>query len=145
MSFYEQATSISAWIAVALSVAAILVAVRANKHSRRQAEAATTAERLAIEQEERQRIVLELVPRGEYEYELRNVGTHPAYDVEIECGDIDGKGKPKIEAFAPGDVERYFFVRAWESEDEKVTVTWRRDPDESGAPKGALESQQFLV
>ncbi|GAB08301.1 hypothetical protein GOARA_008_00010, partial [Gordonia araii NBRC 100433] len=123
------------WASPLIALCALAVALGAQRHSARSADAATRSAALAEEQERNRRYgwVITLRPDGAT-YELRNVGTASATNVLL-AGEFTriafiGRSRTDDEEantvnIAAGEARAFHAVASWGDSGHEVTITWK--------------------
>lgn len=92
-------------------------------------------ERRAAEAEERSRVVWSFDHFQRSAYVLRNAGTHTAYSVRVDVGEMLARGTTNFESFDAGHVEKYILSRSLGISTEMISITWHQDPDCQDEPR----------
>jgi type II secretory pathway pseudopilin PulG len=123
--------ALSAGGAVFYSRGQKLAAERAAKAAEEALEIQRASEQRAAEEVARKRVIWRLDPSQGDSYLLRNEGTHAAYDVSVDRGDLAVEdGTPDhFEEFHADHAERYLLVRTLASRTSALTVSWREARD----------------
>lgn len=107
-----------------LSIAALIIALKAAHYSREQARSAAEALNMQKEEARRKWISWELVEVSDGEYLLRNTGTRTAKFIEVDWGDLLSSGPGHINELQPGHDERYKFEAHINSTTDRLSLSW---------------------
>jgi hypothetical protein len=115
-----------------------LAAADSAREAKRSADAAHEAVGYQRDEVERNRIVFRLDPVSGEKYLLRNAGTHSAYGVHVDAGDLGFENDvTDYDAFESGRAEPYMFARTLGSTSSGIVVTWHNLADRSGERRQA--------
>ncbi|WP_162830383.1 hypothetical protein [Amycolatopsis palatopharyngis] len=108
-----------------------LATERAAKAAEEAVQIQRASEQRAADEVARKRIMWRLDPSQGDSYLLRNEGTHAAFDVSVDRGDLAVEdGAPvHFEEFDADHAERYLLVSTLASRTSAVTVSWREARD----------------
>jgi hypothetical protein len=105
--------------------------------AKRSADAAHEAVGYQRDEVERNRVVFRLEPGSQEMRLLRNAGTHSAYCVHVDTGDLGGEPVTDYDEFESGRAEPYVLPGSLASMTNSIVVTWHHLADCSDEPRQA--------
>ena len=135
----ETASLVISVIAVAFAGGALwyargekLAAADSARAAKRSADAAHESVGYERDEVERNRVVFQLDPVSGHQHLLRNAGTHSAYGVHVDAGDLGfDDDVTDYDEFESGRAEPYMFARTLGSTSSGIVVTWHHLADRS--------------